>query len=122
MRIAFIGLGNMGGGMAANQAKAGRQVAAFDLAAIQRTIRERFVQALASPQVSRPHIVVAHSMGTVIAYDCLKRVAACPEVDGLITLGSPLGDVDGQSGCDEVVTVLGSRTLGSGHHTRLPLP
>ncbi len=31
MRIAFIGLGNMGGGMAANQAKAGRQVAAFDL-------------------------------------------------------------------------------------------
>jgi 3-hydroxyisobutyrate dehydrogenase len=32
-RIAFIGLGNMGGGMAANQAKAGREVAAFDLAA-----------------------------------------------------------------------------------------
>jgi len=31
MRIAFIGLGAMGGGMAANQAKAGRQVAAFDL-------------------------------------------------------------------------------------------
>ena len=33
MRIAFIGLGNMGGGMAANQVKAGRQVAAFDLSA-----------------------------------------------------------------------------------------
>jgi 3-hydroxyisobutyrate dehydrogenase len=31
MRIAFIGLGAMGGGMAANQAKAGRTVAAFDL-------------------------------------------------------------------------------------------
>ncbi|HEY9217952.1 MAG TPA: NAD(P)-binding domain-containing protein, partial [Phenylobacterium sp.] len=31
MRIAFIGLGNMGGGMAANQAKAGHRVAAFDL-------------------------------------------------------------------------------------------
>jgi 3-hydroxyisobutyrate dehydrogenase len=31
MRIAFIGLGAMGGGMAANQAKAGRQVLAFDL-------------------------------------------------------------------------------------------
>ena len=31
MRIAFIGLGNMGSGMAANQAKAGRDVAAFDL-------------------------------------------------------------------------------------------
>ena len=31
MKIAFIGLGNMGGGMAANQAKAGHTVAAFDL-------------------------------------------------------------------------------------------
>jgi len=31
--IAFIGLGNMGGGMAANQAKAGRSVRAFDLSA-----------------------------------------------------------------------------------------
>ena len=30
-RIAFIGLGHMGGGMAANQAKAGHQVFAFDL-------------------------------------------------------------------------------------------
>jgi 3-hydroxyisobutyrate dehydrogenase len=33
MTIAFIGLGNMGGGMAANQAKAGRKVIAFDLSA-----------------------------------------------------------------------------------------
>jgi 3-hydroxyisobutyrate dehydrogenase len=32
-KIAFIGLGNMGGGMAANQAKAGHAVAAFDLSA-----------------------------------------------------------------------------------------
>jgi 3-hydroxyisobutyrate dehydrogenase len=30
-RIAFIGLGHMGGGMAANQAKAGHEVRAFDL-------------------------------------------------------------------------------------------
>jgi len=58
---------------------------------IQRTIRERFVKTLQSPLVTRPHIVVSHSMGTVIAYDCLKRVADCPELDGLITLGSPLG-------------------------------
>ena len=33
MRIAFIGLGNMGGGMAANQAKAQHHVHAFDLSA-----------------------------------------------------------------------------------------
>jgi 3-hydroxyisobutyrate dehydrogenase len=32
-RVAFIGLGNMGGGMAANQARAGREVMAFDLSA-----------------------------------------------------------------------------------------
>jgi len=32
-RIAFIGVGNMGAGMAANQVKAGRQVVAFDLSA-----------------------------------------------------------------------------------------
>src|SRR5436305_2396450 len=30
-RIAFIGLGNMGGGMAANLVKAGHEVSAFDL-------------------------------------------------------------------------------------------
>ena len=33
MKIAFIGLGNMGGGMAANLVKAGNQVRAFDLTA-----------------------------------------------------------------------------------------
>ena len=58
---------------------------------IQRTIRKRFVDALCAPTVTRPHIVVSHSMGTVIAYDCLKRVPGCAGVDGLMTLGSPLG-------------------------------
>ncbi len=58
---------------------------------IQQTIRKRFVEALAAPGITGPHVVVSHSMGTVIAYDCLKRVAACPQVDGLITIGSPLG-------------------------------
>jgi 3-hydroxyisobutyrate dehydrogenase len=33
VKIGFIGLGNMGGGMAANLAKAGHQVSAFDLSA-----------------------------------------------------------------------------------------
>ena len=42
-KIAFIGLGNMGGGMAANQAKAGNEVAAFDLseAALEQGRRRR---------------------------------------------------------------------------------
>ncbi|HTN49032.1 MAG TPA: hypothetical protein VMK32_06345 [Burkholderiaceae bacterium] len=58
---------------------------------IQQTIRKRFVGGLNESGITRPHVVVSHSMGTVIAYDCLKRVDGCPNVDGLITLGSPLG-------------------------------
>ena len=49
---------------------------------IQRTIRERFGTVLRTPAITQPHIVVSHSMGTVIAYDCLKRVADCVGVDG----------------------------------------
>ena len=58
---------------------------------IQQTIRRRFVEVLSDPKIKGPHVVVSHSMGTVIAYDCLKRVEDCPAVDGLITIGSPLG-------------------------------
>lgn len=58
---------------------------------IQKTIRQRFVDALCASAVTRPHVIVSHSMGTVIAYDCLKRVDACRPVDGFITIGSPLG-------------------------------
>lgn len=59
--------------------------------AIQDTIRARVVEALQAVGDDPPHIVVSHSLGTVIAYDCLQRVAGCPAVDGLITIGSPLG-------------------------------
>jgi hypothetical protein len=58
---------------------------------IQKTIRERFIGSVCGKAVTRPHVVISHSMGTVIAYDCLKRVGECAEVDGFITLGSPLG-------------------------------
>jgi hypothetical protein len=60
--------------------------------AVQDEIRDRTVRALMSGAARPgPHIVVCHSMGTVIAYDCLKRVTACPAIDGLLTIGSPLG-------------------------------
>ncbi len=36
-------------------------------------------------------MLLSHSLGTVIAYDCLKAMNACPPVAGFITLGSPLG-------------------------------
>ncbi len=59
---------------------------------VQQEIRRRFVEALkAGAAHGPPHVVISHSMGTVIAYDCLKRVPDCPPVDALITLGSPLG-------------------------------
>jgi hypothetical protein len=55
-------------------------------------IRRRFVEAVKrGADQEGPHIVIAHSMGTVISYDCLKRVADCPAVDAYITIGSPLG-------------------------------
>ena len=59
---------------------------------VQDEIRERFVRAIEEgSQQDGPHVVVSHSMGTVIAYDCIKRVEACPSVDALMTIGSPLG-------------------------------
>ena len=58
---------------------------------IQQTIRQRFLEVVCAPPVTRPHVVVSHSMGTVIAYDCLKRLDRCATIDGLITIGSPLG-------------------------------
>lgn len=59
---------------------------------VQQEIRRRFVTALKEAEgKGRPHVVVSHSMGTVIAYDCLKRVPDCPAVDALVTVGSPLG-------------------------------
>jgi len=59
---------------------------------VQDEIRRRFVAVLEEDaRQPGPHVVVSHSMGTVIAYDCLKRVAGCPRVDALMTIGSPLG-------------------------------
>jgi len=36
-------------------------------------------------------VLVAHSMGTMVAYDVLRNCPDCPPVDTLFTLGSPLG-------------------------------
>lgn len=54
-------------------------------------MRRRFVDALKAGENNRPLVVVSHSMGTVIAYDCLMHEPDCPAVDGLMTVGSPLG-------------------------------
>ena len=54
--------------------------------------RRRELEALAgADRAPRPHVVVGHSMCSVIAYDVFKNVEGAPVCDGLITLGSPLG-------------------------------
>ena len=58
---------------------------------VQTEIRRRTLDALQNAPASPPHVVVAHSLGSVIAYDVLQRVADAPAVDALLTLGSPLG-------------------------------
>ena len=55
-------------------------------------LRRRFLAAVNQvSDMARPHIVVSHSMGTIIAYDCIRHQSDCPRVDGLLTVGSPLG-------------------------------
>ncbi len=63
MKIAFIGLGNMGGGMAANLVKAGHEVTAFDLA--------------------QPAIERARGTGCAIATSAEEAVAG---VDAVVTM------------------------------------
>ncbi len=69
MKLAFIGLGNMGGGMAANLVKAGHEVAAFDLSAEARGAAEA---------------------GGCNAYDDAKR--ACEGAEAVVTM-LPNGDI-----------------------------
>lgn len=57
---------------------------------VQDEIRTRLINKLNAVRTDK-HFVISHSMGTVIIYDCLKRYAACPSIDGLMTIGSPLG-------------------------------
>lgn len=59
---------------------------------VREEIRNRFVATLkAAAKDGGPLVVMAHSQGTVVTYDCLKNVPDCPEIDALITVGSPLG-------------------------------
>lgn len=61
---------------------------------VQDEIRRRMLAALeegAGKNKNGPHVIVSHSMGTVISYDCLMRAPGCPRVDALVTVGSPLG-------------------------------
>ena len=55
-------------------------------------VRRRMVDVLLhGAERPGPHVVLAHSLGSVIAYDVLQNVDGAPEVQDLITFGSPLG-------------------------------
>jgi len=59
---------------------------------VRRELRDRLVNDLrAAREVAEKIVIVSHSMGTMIAYDVLRNVVDCPQVDTLFTLGSPLG-------------------------------
>ncbi len=54
-------------------------------------LQRRFLERVIAHADERPHVIVCHSMGTFITYDCIRNRAECPPIDGLLTLGSPLG-------------------------------
>jgi 3-hydroxyisobutyrate dehydrogenase len=118
MKIAFIGLGNMGGGMAANLVKAGHAVNAFDLAetplslAVDNgcqtfsTVREAVVDVdavvsmLPNGQIVETvyaRDVIGHAPKTALLLDCstidvatAKRVAADASTNGYAMVDAPV--------------------------------
>lgn len=58
-------------------------------------IQRRFVETVSEDAARNAnnghHVIVSHSMGTVISYDCLKHRSDCSPVTALMTIGSPLG-------------------------------
>lgn len=77
MKIAFIGLGNMGGGMAANLAKAGHEVRAFDLSeeALARAVEAGCTRATSAAEA------VAGAEAVVTMLPAGKHVAGVYESD-----------------------------------------
>ncbi len=118
MKIAFIGLGNMGGGMAANLVKAGHEVRAFDLSAeALAKAREHGAARFASVReavdgaeavvsmlpngaiVERVYAgdVIGHAPRTALLLDCstidvatAKSVAAAAETAGYAMVDAPV--------------------------------
>lgn len=63
----------------------------FNVDGIRDRIRDQVIDALAGARDDAPRVLVGHSQGSFIAYDVLTGDPRCPQVDGLLTLGSPLG-------------------------------
>ena len=63
----------------------------WDADGVREKIRGRVLDDLARGPAGQRKVLVGHSQGTFIAYDVLTGVSRCPFVDGLMTIGSPLG-------------------------------
>lgn len=63
----------------------------FDVGGVRETIRQRVLSAISEAPGDYRHVLVGHSQGSFIAYDVLTGVGSCPVINGLMTLGSPLG-------------------------------
>lgn len=63
----------------------------FNINGIRDKIRKQVVDAINQVKPDEQIILVGHSQGAIIAYDVLSGDPGCPNVDGLMTLGSPLG-------------------------------
>lgn len=63
----------------------------FNVSGIRDTIRKRVLDDLNSAAESARLVLAGHSQGSFIAFDVLSGANDCPQVDGLLTFGSPLG-------------------------------
>jgi pimeloyl-ACP methyl ester carboxylesterase len=54
-------------------------------------VRAQIDKVVADALGNEPCVVVAHSLGTVVAYNVLRARAATPQCPKLVTVGSPLG-------------------------------
>ncbi|SFT84702.1 3-hydroxyisobutyrate dehydrogenase [Sedimentitalea nanhaiensis] len=121
MKIGFIGLGNMGGPMAANLAKAGHQVTGFDMAAVQidgvtmadsaaaaATGAEVVITMLPNGQILRAvaaEVIPSMNKGAALVdcstvdVDSARAVAAEAEAADLMAVDAPVsGGVGGAAG------------------------
>ena len=70
---------------------------------VRQELRKRLLDELAKARNEAEKVViVSHSMGTMVAYDVLRNCPECPQVDTLITVGSPLGVREVQ---DELIAI-----------------
>lgn len=63
----------------------------FNVNGIRDKIRKQVIDSINQRQADEQVVLVGHSLGAVIAYDVLSDMPEAPEVDGFVTIGSPLG-------------------------------